>query len=126
MIIGVNVPYAPNEFKDASGAIVGFDVDLMNAITRTLGLVPEYRETPFDAIIPSVRGGDFNVGMSSYTDTKEREEQVDFVTYFEAGTMWAQKPGAGVDPANACGLTVGVAIPSLQEAEEIPAKSGRV
>jgi ABC-type amino acid transport substrate-binding protein/predicted Ser/Thr protein kinase len=123
LIIGVNVPYAPNEFKDASGAIVGFDVDLMNAITRTLGLVPEYRETPFDAIIPSVRGGDFNVGMSSYTDTKEREEQVDFVTYFEAGTMWAQKPGAGVDPANACGLTVGVAIPSLQEAEEIPAKT---
>jgi ABC-type amino acid transport substrate-binding protein/predicted Ser/Thr protein kinase len=123
LVVGVNVPYAPNEFKDASGAIVGFDVDLMNAIARTLGLVPEYRETPFDAIIPSVRGGDFDVGMSSYTDTKEREEQVDFVTYFEAGTMWAQKPGAGVDPANACGLTVGVAIPSLQEAEEIPAKS---
>ena len=123
LIIGVNVPYAPNEFKDASGAIVGFDVDLMNAITRTLGLVPEYRESPFDAIIPSVRGGDFNVGMSSYTDTKEREEKADFVTYFEAGTLWAQKPGAGVDPASACGLTVGVAIPSLQEAEEIPAKS---
>jgi len=123
LIIGVNVPYAPNEFKDTSGAIVGFDVDLMNAITRTLGLVPEYRESPFDAIIPSVRGGDFNVGMSSYTDTKEREEKADFVTYFEAGTLWAQRPGAGVDPANACGLTVGVAIPSLQEAEEIPAKS---
>ena len=123
LVVGVNVPYAPNEFKDASGAIVGFDVDLMNAITRTLGLVPEYRETPFDAIIPSVRGGDFNVGMSSYTDTKEREEQVDFVTYFEAGTLWAQKPGAGVDPTNACGLTVGVAIPSLQDEEEIPAKS---
>ena len=95
LIIGVNVPYAPNEFKDASGAIVGFDVDLMNAITRTLGLVPEYRESAFEAIIPSVRGGDFNVGMSSFTDTKEREEKADFVTYFEAGTLWAQKPGAG-------------------------------
>jgi ABC-type amino acid transport substrate-binding protein len=124
LIIGVNVPYAPNEFKDASGAIVGFDVDLMNAITRTLGLVPDYRETAFEAIIPSVRGGDFNVGMSSFTDTKEREESVDFVTYFEAGTLWAQRPGAGVDPNNACGLSVGVAYPSLQEAEELPAKSG--
>ncbi len=124
LIIGVNVPYAPNEFKDASGAIVGFDVDLMNAIARTLGLVPDYRETAFEAIIPSVRGGDFNVGMSSFTDTKEREEAVDFVTYFEAGTLWAQRPGIEVDPNNACGLTVGVAYPSLQEAEEIPAKSG--
>ena len=124
LIIGVNVPYAPNEFKDSSGAIVGFDVDLMNAITRTLGLVPEYRETAFEAIIPSVRGGDFNVGMSSFTDTKEREESADFVTYFEAGTLWAQRPGGGVDPNNACGLSLGVAYPSLQEAEEIPAKSG--
>ena len=34
----------------------------MNAIARTLGLVPEYRETAFEAIIPSVRAGDFNVG----------------------------------------------------------------
>ncbi|MFI5509012.1 bifunctional serine/threonine-protein kinase/transporter substrate-binding domain-containing protein [Mycobacterium sp. NPDC051804] len=124
LIIGVNVPYAPNEFKDSSGQIVGFDVDLMNAITRTLGLAPEYRETAFEAIIPSVRGGDFNVGMSSFTDTKEREESADFVTYFEAGTLWAQRPGGGVDPNNACGLSVGVAYPSLQEAEEIPAKSG--
>ncbi len=124
LIIGVNVPYAPNEFKDASGAIVGFDVDLMNAIARTLGLVPDYRETAFEAIVPSVRGGDFNVGMSSFTDTKEREEAADFVTYFEAGTLWAQRPGAGIDPNNACGLSVGVAYPSLQEAQEIPAKSG--
>ena len=124
LVIGVNVPYAPNEFKDASGAIVGFDVDLMNAITRTLGLVPDYRETAFEAIIPSVRGGDFNVGMSSFTDTKEREEAVDFVTYFQAGTLWAQRPGVEIDPNNACGLSVGVAYPSLQEASEIPAKSG--
>ncbi|MGV0794383.1 serine/threonine protein kinase StpK7 [Mycolicibacterium sp. XJ1819] len=123
LIIGVNVPYAPNEFKDADGQIVGFDVDLMNAIARTLGLAPEYRETAFEAIFPSVRAGDFNVGMSSFTDTKEREDLVDFVTYFEAGTLWAQRVGAEVDPANACGLRVGVSYASLQETEEIPAKS---
>ena len=34
LIVGVNIPYAPNEFKDPSGKIVGFDVDLMNAIAR--------------------------------------------------------------------------------------------
>ena len=38
LIVGVNIPYAPNEFKDPSGKIVGFDVDLMNAIAATLGL----------------------------------------------------------------------------------------
>ena len=95
LVIGVNVPYPPNEFKDSSGQIVGFDVDLMNAVARTLGLVPEYRETAFEAIIPSVRAGDFNVGMSSFTDTKEREGSADFVTYFQAGFLWAQKVGGG-------------------------------
>lgn len=123
LIVGVNVPYAPNEFKDAEGQIVGFDVDLMNAVARTLGLVPEYRETAFEAIFPSVRAGDFNVGMSSFTDTKERQESVDFVDYFEAGTLWAQQVGSSVDPDNACGLRVGVSYASLQETDEIPDKS---
>ena len=123
LVIGVNVPYAPNEFKDTSGQIVGFDVDLMNAVAKTLGLTPDYRETGFEAIIPSIRAGDFNVGMSSFTDTKEREGAADFVTYFEAGTLWAQKAGAGVDPNNACGLRVGVQYATIQETEEIPAKS---
>jgi ABC-type amino acid transport substrate-binding protein/predicted Ser/Thr protein kinase len=123
LIVGVNIPYAPNEFIDSYGKIVGFDVDMMNAVARTLGLTPEYRETAFEAIIPSVRAGDFNLGMSSFTDTKERETAADFVTYFQAGTMWAQRPGVAIDPDNACGLKVGVAYPSLQESEELPAKS---
>ncbi|MEZ0358949.1 bifunctional serine/threonine-protein kinase/transporter substrate-binding domain-containing protein [Mycobacterium sp. SA01] len=123
LVVGVNIPYAPNEFIDADGKVVGFDVDLMNAVARTLGLTPEYRETAFEAIIPSVRAGDFDLGMSSFTDTKEREAAADFVTYFRAGTLWAQRPGAPIDPDNACGLRVGVAYPSLQESEELPAKS---
>jgi ABC-type amino acid transport substrate-binding protein/predicted Ser/Thr protein kinase len=123
LVIGVNTPYPPNEFKDTSGQIVGFDVDLMNAVARTLGLVPEYRETAFEAIIPSVRAGDFNVGMSSFTDTKERQGAADFVTYFQAGILWAQKAGSAVDPNNACGLRVGVQYASIQETQEVPAKS---
>ena len=123
LIIGVNIPYKPNEFKDESGKIVGFDVDLMNAIAGTLGLTPEYREADFAKIIPSIQGGTFNVGMSSFTDTKEREESVDFVTYFSAGTSWAQKTGAGIDPNNACGKKVAVQATTTQETDELPAKS---
>ena len=47
--------------------------------------------------------GNFNVGMSSLTDTKDREANVDFVTYFQAGTQWAQRAGSSVDPDAACG-----------------------
>ncbi|HEY6649710.1 MAG TPA: bifunctional serine/threonine-protein kinase/transporter substrate-binding domain-containing protein [Mycobacterium sp.] len=123
LVIGVNVPYAPNEFKNSSGEIVGFDVDLMNAVAKTLGLTPDYRETAFESIMPSVSSGSFNAGMSSFTDTKEREADVDFVTYFQAGTLWAQRAGSTVDPDAACGLKIGVTYASIQETEEVPAKS---
>ena len=123
LIVGVNIPYKPNEFKDESGKIVGFDVDLMNAIAATLGLTPEYREADFSKIIPSIQGGTFNVGMSSFTDTKEREASVDFVTYFSAGTSWAQKTGGGIDPNNACGKKVAVQATTTQETVELPARS---
>ena len=123
LVIGVNVPYAPNEFKNSDGQIVGFDVDVMNAMAKTLGLAPDYRETAFESIIPSVQGGQFNVGMSSLTDTAERQSTVDFVTYFQAGTLWAQRPGKPVDPDAACGRRVGVVTASIQETKELPTRS---
>ncbi|MGY4709045.1 ABC transporter substrate-binding protein [Mycolicibacterium sp. CBM1] len=123
LIVGVNIPYAPNEFKDSSGKIVGFDVDLMNAIASTLGLTAEYRESDFAKIIPSIQGGTYNVGMSSFTDTKERQASVDFVDYFNAGILWAQRPGSPIDPKNACGKKVAVQATTTEETDELPAKS---
>ena len=123
LIVGVNVPYTPNEFKDSSGKIIGFDVDLMNAIASTLGLTAEYREADFSKIIPSIQGGTFNVGMSSFTDTKEREQTVDFVTYFSAGSLWAKPKGSDIDPDNACGKKVAVQATTTQEVDELPARS---
>lgn len=123
LTIGVNVPYAPNEFKNSAGDIVGFDVDLINAVSKTLGLVPEYREFLFEDIIPTVQRGEINVGMSSFTDTLERQEQVDFVTYYEAGTLWAQRAGSDIDPNAACGLRIGMTPGSTHETVEVPAKS---
>jgi polar amino acid transport system substrate-binding protein len=123
LVVGVNIPYTPNEFKDPSGKIVGFDVDLMNAIASTLGLTADYRESDFAKIIPSIQGGTYNVGMSSFTDTKEREQSVDFVTYFSAGILWAQRPDNPVDPNNACGKKVAVQATTTEETDELPAKS---
>ncbi|MBV8929626.1 MAG: ABC transporter substrate-binding protein [Mycobacteriaceae bacterium] len=123
LVVGVNVPYTPNEFKDPSGKIVGFDVDLLNAVASVLGLTVDYRESDFDKIIPSIVGGTYDAGMSSFTDSKEREKTVDFVTYFSAGTLWAQRPGAPVDPNNACGKKVSVQSTTVQDTDDIPAKS---
>ncbi|WP_068273077.1 ABC transporter substrate-binding protein [Aldersonia kunmingensis] len=123
VVVGVNTPYQPNEFKDPSGKIVGFDVDLMNAVTAVLGVTPVYTESDFDKIIPAIQAGTYDLGMSSFTDTKEREQSVDFVTYFNAGIQWAQPAGGSVDPNNACGLRVAVQTTTIEDTDEIPAKS---
>lgn len=123
LVVGVNIPYAPNEFKDDKGNVVGFDVDLMNAVASTLGLTAEFREADFAKIIPSIQQGTFNVGMSSFTDTKERQKSVDFVDYFSAGILWAQRPGEAIDPNNACGKKVAVQATTTEETDELPAKS---
>ncbi len=123
IIVGVNIPYSPNEFKDPSGKIVGFDVDVVDAVAKVLGVTPVYTEADFDKIIPSIQAGGYDMGMSSFTDTEEREEAVDFVTYFSAGVQWAQPAGGAVDPNNACGLRVGVQTTTIEDIEEVPAKS---
>ncbi len=123
LVIGVNVPYAPMEFRNSGGDLIGFDVDLMKAMTRVLGLAPDFRETGFDGVLPSVRDGNFNVGMAAMTDTAERERQADFVTYLTAGTLWAQRTGSSVDPTAACGLRVAVKYGTIQDTKELPAKS---
>jgi len=125
LVVGVNVPYQPNEYKDATGKIVGYDVDLMNAVAKVLGLTPVYKESQFDTIIPSVQAGTYQVGMSSFTDTLEREKQVDFVTYYSAGVQWAQAADNDddIDPDNACGLRVAVQTTTYEDTDEIPAKS---
>jgi polar amino acid transport system substrate-binding protein len=123
LIVGVNQPYSPNEFKDSSGKIVGFDVDLMDAVGKVLGLTPQYTEADFAKIIPAIQAGTYNMGMSSFTDNKEREKTVDFVTYFSAGIQWASPAGKTVDPNNACGLKVSVQATTTEDTDEIPAKS---
>jgi polar amino acid transport system substrate-binding protein len=123
LVVGVNLPYPPNEYKDDNGELTGFDVDLMSAVATTLGLDIEYKEVDFPKIIPSVANGDFDLGMSSVTDTKEREKLVDFVTYFTAGTMWAQRAGSNIDPKNSCGKRIAVKTATIQKKQELPVKS---
>ncbi|WP_324192648.1 ABC transporter substrate-binding protein [Nocardia transvalensis] len=123
LVVAVNVPYQPNEYKDADGRIVGYDVDLMDAVASVLGVRAEYQESGFEKIIPGVDAGTYDVGMSSMTDTKEREGAADFVNYFSAGIQWAQQKGKPVDPNNACGKRVAVQRTTIEETEEVPAKS---
>jgi polar amino acid transport system substrate-binding protein len=121
--VGINVPYAPNEYKDPSGKIIGWEPEFLDAVAKKLGLTTSYQESIFDNIIPGVKGAKYDVGMSSFTDNKTREAQVDFVNYYSAGNQWAAPAGKTVDPNNACGLKVAVQTGTTEDTDDIPAKS---
>jgi polar amino acid transport system substrate-binding protein len=112
--VGTDPTYAPNEFKDDNDKIVGFDIDLFNAVSKKLGLKAEYTGSIFDNIIPGVQGGSYDVGVSSFTDNAEREQVVDMVTYLQAGTQWARTAGGDVTPDKACGHKVAVQTGTVQ------------
>jgi polar amino acid transport system substrate-binding protein len=121
--IGVDASYAPNEYLAPDGkTVVGWDVELFNAVAAKLGLKTQWQNAKFDSIIPAVQSGKYNIGVSSFTINAEREAQVTMVSYFSAGTQWAQKSGGSVDPNNACGKKVAVQTGTVQ-VDDITARS---
>jgi polar amino acid transport system substrate-binding protein len=111
LLIGTDASYPPNEFVDPSSQkIVGWDIELAEAVAAKLGMRAEFQNAGFDTIIPGVQSGKYEMGGASFTDNAEREKVVDFVTYYSAGTSWAALTGnpKGVSPDDACGKTIGV------------------
>ncbi len=82
--MAMDATYPPDEFVQ-NGHIVGFDADLGNALGKVLGVKVTLVDATFDTIIPGIQDGKFDVGNSSFTDTKAREKVVDFIDYFKAG-----------------------------------------
>jgi polar amino acid transport system substrate-binding protein len=112
LVVAADASYAPNEFIGDDGKTVeGADVDLAKAIGKALGLKVDVKNAGFDSIIPGLAAKKYDLGMSSFTDTKEREQTVDFVTYFNAGTSFYTKANGGTDVTgldDLCGKTVAV------------------
>jgi polar amino acid transport system substrate-binding protein len=123
ILIGTDSSYAPNEFLDTDGkTVIGFDVDLFNAVAAKLGLKTEWQSAAFDAIIPGVQSGKYETGVSSFTINDERKKQVNMVSYFSAGTQWGAKTGnpTGVQPDDACGKKVAVQTNTVQDTDDLP------
>ena len=119
LTVGMDTSYAPAEFLAADGKTpVGFDVDIAKALAGVFGLEADPETANFDSIIPAV-GAKYDIGISSFTVTKERLEAVDFVSHFNAGSAWAVKKGNPnkVDTSDLCGKKVAVQTATMQETE---------
>ena len=126
IVVGTDATYAPNEYLDTDGkTVVGMDVDIFNAIAAKFGLKVEYQPAKFDSTILGVSSGKYDVGLSSFTINDARKKQANMVSYFNAGTQWVTPKGnpKKVNPENACGLNVGVQKGTVQETDDLPARS---
>lgn len=98
--VGTDAAYPP--FEDTvDGKIVGFDVDVLTEVGNRSGFTVTFQNSGFSNIIPSVQSGSFDAGMSAFTITDERKEQVDFsVSYYDNVLMAAVLSSkTGIDEA---------------------------
>ncbi|MDC2958480.1 ABC transporter substrate-binding protein [Streptomyces gilvifuscus] len=98
--VGSDIAYAPVEFKDSAGKVVGIDPDLAAAMGKQLGVKFQFQNGTFDALLTGIRSDRYDIAMSAMTDNKNRQEGVDPDT--------GKKVGEGVDFVDY--LTAGVSI----------------
>ena len=126
LTVAADATYAPDEFIASDGkTVIGMDADLANAIAGLMGLKAVVSNQTFDSIIPGIAAGKYDLGMSSFTDTKEREQTVDFVTYATAGEAFYVSADGGPEIGSLddiCGLKVG-AEKGTTEADDAAAQS---
>ncbi|KAF5048957.1 Membrane-bound lytic murein transglycosylase F [anaerobic digester metagenome] len=89
-IVGTEAQFPPFEIVDSRGKVVGFDVDLLNAIAEDQGFKVQYLDQDFAGLIPALQTGNIDIIASGMTITEEREQEVDFSEpYITAGLALA-------------------------------------
>lgn len=77
--IGSDTTYPPLEtVEEATGQIVGFDVDVMNAICERINCKAEFVTTAWDGIFAALAQGEFDLVVSGVSITDERQKVMDF------------------------------------------------
>lgn len=86
IVIGSDIPYKPFEYETAEGDLVGFDVEIAEALfDGEMGREHEFKRTSFDGIMGSLNNGNFRIIMSAMTINEKRKEEVSFSDpYFTA------------------------------------------
>jgi len=116
---GVDPSYAPFESKAADGSLVGFDIDIGNAICTQLKAKCVWVESAWDSVIPGLKAKKFDGILSSMSVTEKRLQQIDFSDkiYHTPSSLVAKK-GSDIQPVveSLKGRRIGVEMGSTQEA----------
>jgi polar amino acid transport system substrate-binding protein len=100
LTVAADATYPPMEFyaKGDNSTVIGADADIAKALGQVMGLTAKVQNVPFDSILPGLAANKYNLGMSSFTDTLDRQKEVDFVDYAQAGTGFYSSADSDLDP----------------------------
>lgn len=98
LIAGVKSDYPPFGYIDQGGNLVGFDIEIMKYLAKTLGVKIDLRPVTSANRIPMLQSGTVDVVCASMGITKDRVKAVDFtVPYVLGETKFLVKKGSGVN-----------------------------
>ena len=101
--------YPPFESIDANNKIVGFDVDLANALCKEIDATCTFSNQAFDSLIPSLKFRRIDAVMAGMDITPEREKQVLFTTpYYDNSALFIGQKGKFTSVDQLKGKKVGV------------------
>ncbi|MGM3174193.1 arginine ABC transporter substrate-binding protein [Dickeya lacustris] len=101
--------YPPFESVDASNQIVGFDIDLANALCKQIQATCTFSNQAFDSLIPGLKFRRYDAVIAGMDITPERQQQVSFTQpYYENSALFVASKGQFADIAALKGKRVGV------------------
>lgn len=103
--------YPPFESVDSSGKIVGFDIDIMNALCKQMKAQCTIANAPFDSLIPSLNIGKYDAIIAAMAITSQRMKVVTFTNSYYEDTVSFVAPKDShltIDVAGLKGKTIGV------------------
>ncbi len=117
LIVGLDDSFPPMGYRDDSGAIVGFDIDLAQEAAKRLGVAVEFKPVQWNGIIMSLNKGDIDVIWNGLTITEERQKQIIFSKpYLDNRQIIVVQVGSPItDKSSLAGKTVGLQLGSSSE-----------
>ncbi len=113
-VFGSDATFPPMEFiNQDTKQVVGFDVDMINAIGKVAGFDAVVKSTAWDGIFAGLAAGDYDGVLSSVTITDDRKKVMDFSTpYLNAGQVIIVRKSTNdiTKPEDLAGKVVGVQI----------------
>ncbi len=101
VVVGTDAAYAPFESQNEKAEIVGFDIEVVQAVARHAGFTVKFINTPWEGIFNALLQGDRDLVVSAVTITPERQQTMDFSRpYFDALQLIAVKQTSKVAKFN--------------------------